>query len=132
MSASAFDTLRTAKRLKDLGFTEVQAEGFAEILRDSRELDLSQLATKADLTNLATKAEVANLATKAEVANLATKAEIATLATKAEVANLATKAEVAEAKLDVIKWVAGFGLAQLGGLLGMAYTILKLFPGAHP
>ena len=50
MSASAFDTLRTAKRLKDLGFTEVQAEGFAEILRDSRELDLSQLATKADLS----------------------------------------------------------------------------------
>ncbi len=49
MSASLFDTLRAAKRLKDLGFTERQAEGVAEMLREAREVDLSQLATKTDL-----------------------------------------------------------------------------------
>jgi glutamate racemase len=132
VSASAFDTLRAAKRLKDLGFTEVQAEGVAEVLRDAREVDFSQLATKADLSQLATKVEIAQLATKAEVSQLATKAEIAQLATKAEVSQLATKAELAEAKYDLIKWMAGFGIAQLGGLVGVAYAILKLFPGGHP
>ena len=114
MSASAFDTLRAAKRLKDLGFTETQAEGVAEVLRDAREVDFSQLATKADLSQLATKVEIAQLATKAEIAQLA------------------TKAELAEAKYDLIKWMAGFGIAQLGGLVGVAYAILKLFPGGHP
>jgi len=49
VSASLFDTLRAAKRLKDLGFTETQAEGVAEMLREAREVDLSQLATKTDL-----------------------------------------------------------------------------------
>jgi len=44
-----FDILRAAKRLKDLGFTETQAEGVAEMLREAREVDLSQLATKTDL-----------------------------------------------------------------------------------
>jgi len=49
VSASLFDTLRAAKRLKNLGFTETQAEGVAEMLREAREVDLSQLATKTDL-----------------------------------------------------------------------------------
>jgi len=49
VSASGFGTLRAAKRLKDLGFTEVQAEGVAEMLREAQEVDLSQLATKTDL-----------------------------------------------------------------------------------
>ena len=132
--SAGFDTLRTAKRLKDLGFTEVQAEGFAEILRDAQDIDLSQLATKADLANLATKAELANLATKAEIANLATKAEIANVATKTEVAELRgdLRREIDEVKSDLIKWMAGFGIAQLGGLLGVAYAILRFFPGGHP
>ena len=47
--AATFDTLRAAKRLKDLGFSEAQAEGVAEMLREAREVDLSQLVTKSDL-----------------------------------------------------------------------------------
>ena len=45
-SPVAFDTLRYSKRLQELGFTQAQAEGFAEI---QRELIEEQLATKADL-----------------------------------------------------------------------------------
>lgn len=61
--AATFDTLRAAKRLKGLGFGEDQAEGVADILRESRELDLSHLATKADLADVRreiteTKAEI--------------------------------------------------------------------------
>ncbi len=120
----------TATAILDLeraGFTREQVEALARLIE-------TQLATKADLANLATKAELANLATKAEIANLATKAEIANVATKTEVAELRgeLRREIAEVKSDLIKWMAGFGIAQLGGLLGVAYAILRLFPGGHP
>ena len=59
MNATSFDTLRASKRLKDLGFDERQAEGVAEMLRETREADFASLATKADLANLVTKAELA-------------------------------------------------------------------------
>jgi len=45
----ALDTLQTVKRLKEAGFSDAQAETVTAILRDSRESDVSQLATKADL-----------------------------------------------------------------------------------
>lgn len=61
MTTAAFDTLRAAKRLKELGFDERQAEGVADMLREAREVDLSQLATKSDLANLATRVELAEL-----------------------------------------------------------------------
>jgi hypothetical protein len=62
---ASFDTLDAARRLKEAGAAEPLAEAIAEILRQSRELDLSQLATKSDLAPLATKAELSEL--KAEM-----------------------------------------------------------------
>lgn len=49
MSAVAFDTLKYAKRLKEAGFTEQQAEALA-----SAQVDLieANLATKADISEL--------------------------------------------------------------------------------
>lgn len=49
MSAVAFDTLKFAKRLKEAGFTEQQAEALA-----SAQVDLieANLATKADILGL--------------------------------------------------------------------------------
>jgi Protein of unknown function (DUF1640) len=49
---AAFDTLEIAKRLRNAGFDEAQAEAVTGVLRDAREADLSQLATKADLSQL--------------------------------------------------------------------------------
>ena len=46
---AAVDTLEIAKRLKDAGFNDPQAEAITTIIRDVREIDLSQLATKSDL-----------------------------------------------------------------------------------
>jgi len=50
--AGTFDTVRAARRLKDAGASEPVAEAIAEILRESRDFDLSQLATKTDLEQL--------------------------------------------------------------------------------
>ena len=44
--AGTFDTVRAARRRKDAGASEPVAEAIAEILRESRDFDLSQLATK--------------------------------------------------------------------------------------
>jgi hypothetical protein len=46
---AAVDTLEIAKRLKDAGFNDPQAEAITTIIRDVREIDLSLLATKSDL-----------------------------------------------------------------------------------
>ena len=47
--AATFDTLRTVKRLRGAGASEELAEAVTEALRESRDFDLAQLATKADL-----------------------------------------------------------------------------------
>ncbi len=47
--AMSYDTHETVKRLKGANFSEDQAEALATILRDQRQNDLSQLATKIDL-----------------------------------------------------------------------------------
>ena len=46
---SVLDTLEISKRLKSAGFDDAQAEALTGVLRDERERDLSQLATKSDL-----------------------------------------------------------------------------------
>jgi len=63
---AAFDTLEIAKRLRNAGFDEAQAEAVTGVLRDAREADLSQLATKADVSQLEAKlmSEIAALRTE--------------------------------------------------------------------
>ena len=59
----ALDTLEISKRLKAAGFDDAQAEALVGVLRESREADLSRLATKDELR--ATKDEL-----KAEINRL--------------------------------------------------------------
>ena len=59
----ALDTLEISKRLKGAGFDDAQAEALVGVLRESREADLSRLATKDELR--ATKDEL-----KAEINRL--------------------------------------------------------------
>ena len=49
MNATTFDTLTATKRLKEAGFGDVQAEAVINLLRETREADLSNLVTKDDL-----------------------------------------------------------------------------------
>jgi hypothetical protein len=63
MSAIPMDTYKIVKRLREAGFTDVQAETVTDVLRGGRDADLSQVATKADLTSLKSelKAELAEV-----------------------------------------------------------------------
>ena len=51
-AAAGLDTHRIVKRLRDAGASEELAETVTDVLREARELDLSQLATKADLAEV--------------------------------------------------------------------------------
>jgi len=49
---ATLDTLEIAKRLKNAGFAEAQAEALTGVLRETREADLARLAMKDDLAGL--------------------------------------------------------------------------------
>ena len=57
MNAAAFDTYTAAKRLRDAGFDERQAEAAVSMVRDAAGADREQLATKADLAALESRAD---------------------------------------------------------------------------
>ena len=50
--SAAFDTYAAAKRLRDAGFDERQAEAAVSMVRDAAGADREQLATKADLAEV--------------------------------------------------------------------------------
>ena len=81
MNTVTFDTYTAAKRLRDAGFDERQAEAAVSMVRDVAGADREQLATKADLAHFATKADLAHFATKADLAELraASRADLETL-----------------------------------------------------
>lgn len=49
MTSITFDTLASARRLREKGLPQEQAEAIADELRSANELDLSHLATKDEL-----------------------------------------------------------------------------------
>ena len=76
MNTVTFDTYTAAKRLRDAGFDERQAEAAVSMVRDAAGADREQLATKADLAEV--RADLAALETRLR-ADLATKADLETL-----------------------------------------------------
>jgi hypothetical protein len=72
MVSAGFDTLEIAKRLKGAGFDDAQAEAITGVLRESREADLSRLATKDDIAHV--KDDLARVETslRGDIAHLGT------------------------------------------------------------
>jgi chromosome segregation ATPase len=131
---AGFDTHQVVKSLKAVGFTEEQAEAVTQAVRDSQNVELSNLATNADLlgTKAALKADMAEVKAELKADMAAVRAELkADIAeVKAELAevNAELKADIAkvrtemvEIKVDLVKWMVGVGFAQAGLVL----TILR-------
>ena len=102
MTTLAIDTLQLVKDLKSAGFNETQAEAVTRAIRQSQDVDLAHMATKADLAQLVTRGDL-----------------------REELANFATKADIADVKADIIvlKWMCGTMFA------GIAAIFAKLFLG---
>ncbi len=98
--AVALDTLEVSKRLKGAGFDDAQAEALVGVLRESREAELSRLATKDEL-----------LAVKNEL-----KADIARLETAMNAGFAALRAEMEIMRRDIT--------IRLGGMLVVATGVL--------
>ena len=89
MTGAALDRHRILKRLREVGFSDAQAETVTDVLRESREADLAQFVTKADLA-----AAVAEL--RAEMQAL--RGELRT--------------EIQAVKADLIRWLVPLLLGQ--------------------
>ena len=94
MSALSIDTLSVSQTLRKRGFTEEQAIGVVEALR---EIDASELATKADIREVEAKIEKLELRIETSAANL---------------------------KVEIIRWLIVTQLA-LGGLIFAAIKFAK-------
>ena len=52
MTASMFDTLNAADKLRDAGLGDVQARAIVDSIRDAQAVGIEHLATKADIARL--------------------------------------------------------------------------------
>jgi phenylalanyl-tRNA synthetase alpha subunit len=130
----AIDTLKVAKRLREAGFTEPQAEaGVAAVQNGTEGADL---ATKADIAELRTelKADIAELRSefKADIAELRSefKAEIAELRSELRQAELRLEAKIETMKADILHRVFGLILGALVvnivAIVGAVFAVAKL------
>jgi len=67
MSVAALDTLAIVRKLRASGLPEDQAEAITGVIRDSRDADLTALATKTDVREAELRLETKIEATKADI-----------------------------------------------------------------
>jgi hypothetical protein len=136
VNAHPLDTYRLVQKLKGVGFSEEQAGAVTDALRETREFDLSEIATKSDIRALeaATKADIQALAaaTKSDIRALeaATKADIQALQADIRALEASSRADnrtqeaymtgkIAESQRVMVQWAVGLFLAQLACIAGL-------------
>jgi uncharacterized protein YlxW (UPF0749 family) len=137
----AIDTLKVAKRLREAGFTEPQAEAVVAAVQEATggadlatEADIAELRTelKADIAELRTelKADIAEL--KAEIAELRAevRAAIADLRSELRQSELRLEAKIEAIKADILNRVFGLILGTLVvnivAIVGAMFAVAKL------
>lgn len=126
----AIDTLKVAKRLREAGFTEPQAEAVVAAVQEAT--GGADLATTADIAELRTelKADIAEL--KAEMAALRAevRAEIADLRSELQQSELRLEAKIEAIKADILNRVFGLILGTLVvnivAIVGAMFAVAKL------
>jgi hypothetical protein len=108
MAVTTLDTHELVKDLKSAGFTEDQAEAVTRAVKQSQQLDFSDLAAKTDVATFRSEflAKLDNV--EAKLTNL-------------------IRAELAETRADLLKWGISLALGQ-GALI---IALLELLPGGH-
>jgi hypothetical protein len=106
------DTLQIVKRLKEAGFGDPQAEALTTVLRDLRETDISDLATKADVGLIKNEIERVRSELLSGIERL--EAGLSSFATKTDLDAVRSGLEVklAGTKLETIRWSSGSPLRK--------------------
>ena len=130
----AIDTLKVARRLREAGFTEPQAEAVVEADRDGSEN--SDLATKQDLMLLSTelRAEIAAVRAELGAEIAAVRAELGAeiAAVRAEMREMEQRliARIEAAKAEMIgrmfSMIIGAVLVNIVAMLGAMFAFAKL------
>jgi DNA-binding transcriptional MerR regulator len=119
----AIDTLKVAKRLREAGFTEPQAEAVIAAVQEGTEG--ADLATKFDIAELRTEIKV-------EIAELRTeiKADIADLRSELRQSELRLEAKIEAIKADILNRIFGLILGTLVvnivAIIGAMFAVAKL------
>ena len=119
----AIDTLKIAKRLREAGFTEPQAEAVVAAVQEGTEG--AELATKADITELRAEFKADIAALRAEL-----KAEVADLRSELRQSELRLEAKIDAIKADILNRVFGLILGALVvniiAMMGAVFAVAKL------
>ena len=119
----AIDTLKVAKRLREAGFTEPQAEAVTAAVQEATQG--AELATKADLAELRTEFKAEIVALRTEL-----KAEIADLLGELRQSGLRLEAKIEAVKADILNRVLGLILGTLVvniiAIVGAIFAVAKL------
>jgi hypothetical protein len=126
MSAAQFDTLTYAKRLREAGFTERQAEAQAEALRAVVD---ENLATKRDLKELESRLEIRFMEIDAHIKELETRLVVRMTEIKTglevRIKELDLRIETVHNSIDLkIENVRKDVVMKVGGMIVAAVTIL--------
>lgn len=107
MYYKTFDTHKYIKSLQETGFNEKQAEILVKSLIESRDFDLSTLATREQINNVESKLskDIADVESKLskDIANVRTDLQKEIIDVKDQVKEI--KGEVSKNKYDIIKWM---------------------------
>lgn len=122
--AAVIDTLKAARRLREANVPAEQAETMAELLRETQETGLDQLATKADLRAIAAdqRRETGELGAELRQEMAALRNEMTGLRGELATTRAELRGEIAAAQNRLLMWLLPFLFAQVGALL---YLILR-------
>lgn len=120
MTTITFDTLLFANKLKEVGFTDEQAQVLTELQLVTADNTLEHVKHDYKLDDVATKRDLKEVET-------ALKHDIREVELKIELLRADTGRMIAETKAELIRWVVGAGLLQtsliIGVLMKMAHLI---------
>lgn len=105
MTTLTFDTHEFVRKLKDVGFSEEQAEAITDLQKATVANTLEQARHDYELDNIATKRDLKELELKIELV----KAEL--------------KRDISENKAELIRWVIGVGLLQTTIIAGLVFRL---------
>ena len=129
MHYKTFDTHKYIKSLQETGFNEQQAEVLVKSLLESRDFDLSILATrqqvtavKSDLQKDIAEVKVEISEVKIEITQLDSKLSKEISATREQISEV--KDEIKQSKIDMLKWIVPILFTNIAITIGIALKLL--------
>jgi peptidoglycan hydrolase CwlO-like protein len=110
----SFDTHSAVKRFILSGLKEEQAEAIVQTIYESRDYDLSNLATKTDLIETEKKLDDKISKLAIDIANV-----------RGEIAQVRT--EIEKGKNETLKWFIGIAITLVGTMTGIMTLLFRYF-----